>query len=140
MMPFLFYLFFSIMFIYIFLYNTVNVIEPFGNFWIHGSAGISFICWAVQAYMEVWQHLSNKNSKKTVFLNFFTKLQFFNKNDLIHLTLIIFLLILNIWGIEKVGLDIVSVLAALTIFSLFIKCYEWLRIFEKTAFYIYLIS
>ena len=59
---------------------------------------------------------------------------------MIHLTLIFFLLLLNIWGIEEVGLDIVSILAALTLFSLFIKCYEWLRIFEKTAFYIYLIA
>ena len=37
-------------------------------------------------------------------------------------------------------MNIVTILSAFVTFSLLIKFYEWLRIFEKPAFYIFLIA
>ena len=73
-------------------------------------------------------------------LNFFTKLQFWDKNDLVHLVIVFIMHLSNFMGVGRIGLGPASILAAFAVFSLIIKFYEWLRIFEKPAFYIYLIG
>lgn len=53
MVPFLFYLIFSNMFIYIFLFNSVEIVDPYKNYYKNGSAILCGICWLIQVYAEV---------------------------------------------------------------------------------------
>ena len=61
-------------------------------------------------------------------------------NDLIHILIVLIMHFAHIFGVDKIGLNLSSILAAFGGFSLIIKFYEWLRIFEMPSFYIYLIG
>ena len=59
---------------------------------------------------------------------------------MIHLSIIAILVVTSLIDIEMIGLENASVLSSFATFSLLVKFYEWLRIFEKPAFYIFLIA
>ena len=69
-----------------------------------------------------------------------TEINFWNSNDMIHLSIIPILVVASLIDIEMIGLEYASVLSSFATFSLLVKFYDWLRIFEKPAFYIVLIA
>lgn len=101
---------------------------------------VAFVFWLRELLLEILQRKLKKATCKERFVRFFTEIQFFNKNDMIHLSLLLVLQVINLVGVHHVGLETAAILAALAVFSLMIKSYEWLRIFDKAAFYIYLIG
>ena len=124
------YLIFSIMFIYILLFNSAFYYDQHATWILYTSAVISALTWIFQVYLEILQRKESKAKCSEVMWNFFTSLQFWDKNDLIHLIIVFIMHLANIIGMEKIGLSAASVLSAIGAFSMIIKFYEWLRIFE----------
>ena len=63
-----------------------------------------------------------------------------NLNDMIRLTLCPLIVICSIPNDPLISLETLRILAAIATFSMILKMYDWMRLFEATSFYILLIE
>ena len=70
-------------------------------------------------------------------MDYFTSLQ--NIGDIICLTLTPTLCLTNFGHTPNMGVETQAYMGAVVSFFLISKCFDWLRIFEETSFYIMLI-
>ena len=61
-------------------------------------------------------------------------------NDLLHLSISLVMVVTNLTHEPLIDVEYLIVLASLGSFCICIKFYDWLRLFDKTSFYINLIS
>ena len=96
-------------------------------------ATATLILWSYQVMQEFIQF---RNDDNTIW-EYFKSLQ--NIGDLICLSLIPALCLTNYGDAPSMGLETQAYMGALVSFFLISKCFDWLRIFEETSFYIMLI-
>lgn len=63
-----------------------------------------------------------------------------NYFDMVHLTLTMVILSFNSVGSEAIAVEDQRAMAAIIVFFLMLKAYDWFRLFQSTAFYIMLIQ
>ena len=93
----------------------------------------TLILWFYQLMQEIIQFNNDDNS----ILDYFISLQ--NIGDMICLTLTPVLCLTNYGDAPSLGVDTQAYIGAIVSFFLISKCFDWLRIFEETSFYIMLI-
>lgn len=144
-LPFVGYMLSAITFMYVSLFRSAYVYDDawYTKAWVVWTLGIvTFVFWIQECYLEFIQlmgHVGKRNKLKCD-MNFFLSIDIFNLNDKCQLTALLILLVTNLINVSLLGLGNVSILSAFVTFSLILKFYEWLRIFEKPAFYIRLIA
>ena len=101
------------------------------------SVGLSIFCfvvlcfWVSQAYIEVCQI---KSQKADYFCNAWNYL------DLVGLLLVLFVLFQTGLRVEIIAVEQLRVLAAFASCFILVKMFDWLRLFEETAFYVLLVG
>ena len=102
---------------------------------------ISGALWIYQLYLECIQLANGRPRCKNIkdqAKGYFT--QFWNFNDLFHLTLTGTFIFLSVQEKYNLPMNYMSLIAAFNALSISLKCFDWLRLVEKTAFYINLIG
>ena len=104
--------------------------------WVVSFAIVTTILWFYQMYLELAQ-IRSEGLSTNYFFNVW------NINDFIHLFMIMVLMVnaLLRFG-DANGFEFIAdaVISAIVTLSLMLKLYDWLRLFDKTAFYILLIG
>ena len=85
---------------------------------------------AYSIYTEFWQIRVGK-------LKYFKS--FWNWVDLVALSLTLLITVLTLAELDYIKIQTLRILAALATFLLFVNIYDWLRLFEQTAFYVKLV-
>ena len=101
---------------------------------------LTIILWFWQVLQEFIQFKNDWNSDISIFdyiLDHFSSL--WNIGDIICLTLTPVLCLTNYGDVPSMGLETQAYMGAIVTFLLVSKCFDWLRIFEETSFYITLI-
>lgn len=89
------------------------------------------LLWTRQVYFEIIQ-LYNDG-----FVDYFRSL--WNYNDIANYSLTAFVIVVNsFFKDDLIEMDLLRAIAAVTIALVILKCFDWLRLFEKTAFYVLL--
>ena len=104
-------------------------------------ATLTLILWSWQLLQEFIQFKNDWNSDNSIWgyiQDHFSSLQ--NILDLICLTLTPVLCLTNYGDVPSMGLETQAYMGAIVAFLLVSKCFDWLRIFEDTSFYITLIT
>lgn len=89
--------------------------------------------WSYPAFQEVKQIIEEESK-----WNYFTN--FFNQIDLTALVLTPTIIICSMTAEPFITLNALRVMAAIDSCCMFIKMFDWLRLFEGTAFYILLVA
>ena len=93
----------------------------------------ALISWLFQVYVQISQMVGTRENK----LSWLNK---WNLVDYIHLLGVLELLLYSQFFVDDIPFGIQCNLMSVTSISLVLKAYDWLRIFETTGFYIYLIE
>lgn len=104
--------------------------------WVVSFGIVTTILWFYQMYLEMAQ-IRSEGLSTNYFFNVW------NINDFIHLFMIMVLMVNALLRLSEAnGFDFTvdCVISAIVTLSLMLKLYDWLRLFEKTAFYILLIG
>ena len=91
---------------------------------------ITLALWARQVYIEISQMRSEG-------AGYFC--QFFNMVDVTGLILVLFILVIIGLGLDFVSNEALRVIAAFATCFTMLKFFDWLRLFEDTAFYVLLV-
>ena len=105
------------------------------------AGSVTMVLWVYQIYLEIVQLLNGRPMCKNVFEHAKGYLtQFWNFNDLFHLTLTAIFVIVAIKDDNTIAVYNMVILAAVNSLSMSLKTFDWLRLVETTAFYINLIG
>ena len=96
-------------------------------------APVLLVLWSYFVYLEIKQITALEKR-----LDYFKR--FWNWNDIVGLSLTLIVLISSVTYEPLLPIDNLRLMAAIASCSLMIKVFDWLRLFEKTAFYILLVS
>ena len=103
-------------------------------------ATLTIILWFWQVWQEFVQFRNDWNSGDNIWVYIWDYLSSLNNiGDVICLTLTPYLCLTNYGDAPSMGLETQAYMGALVSFFLISKCFDWLRIFEETSFYIMLI-
>ena len=97
--------------------------------------------WMYQIYLEFIQLVNGQPKCRDITeqaKSYFT--QFWNFNDLFHLTLTAIFVIIAIKDDDTISVYYMTIIAAVNSLSMSLKTFDWLRLVETTAFYINLIG
>ena len=115
--------------------------EDLEQFKIALLASFTLILWFWQVLQEIIQFRNDWNSENSIWVylwDYFSSLN--NIGDIICLTLTPALCLTNYGDVPSMGLETQAYMGAIVAFLLVSKCFDWLRIFEDTSFYITLIT
>ena len=136
--PFCFYALFSISFMY---FTIKRIVEPQGQAYpafLYTVAGIIvLILWVYHVYLDCRQLNQRRETQKGL-KTYFNDI--WNLNDLLHLSISMVMVATNLTEEPMLDVEYQIVLASIGSFSICIKFYDWLRLFDRTSFYINLIS
>ena len=103
-------------------------------------ATLTIILWFWQVLQEIIQFRNDWNSEHSIWVyiwDYFSSLN--NIGDIICLSLTPALCLTNYGDAPSLGLETQAYMGAIVSFFLIAKCFDWLRIFDETSFYIMLI-
>ena len=96
-------------------------------------APVLLVLWSYFVFLEIKQIAALE--KKLYYFK-----RFWNWNDIVGLSLTLIVLISSVTYEPLLPIENLRLMAAIASCSLMIKVFDWLRLFEKTAFYILLVS
>ena len=99
---------------------------------------ISLVFWAYLIYLEYKQMKQSDDKCCRLFIDYILNL--WNLNDIIHLSFVAILVINSLNQSKFIALDVQIVMSAVASFCICLKFFDWLRLFDRTSFYINLIG
>ena len=96
-------------------------------------APVLFVLWSYFVYLEIKQIAALEKR-----LDYFKR--FWNWNDIVSLGITLIVLVSSVTYEPLLPIENLRLIAAIASCALLIKVFDWLRLFEKTAFYILLVG
>ena len=106
--------------------------HPFPDWQIQLQGGITFLFWCHNLINECYQISALENK-----LSYFTDL--WNINDFISLSFTLVIIATSVEHDTVIAVENLRAMAAIASCTLMVKVFDWLRLFENTAFYILLV-